>query len=230
MCSAMGILRAVAQRAGWQTVMAREARAAPELASFAMTAAPLLAMCPRGDGHAVLVLPGLGGSDSSTAPLRWFLTLLGYRCSGWGLGRNRGFGRQVTDGLDELLAEALETGPVSLVGWSLGGVHAVELARRHPDAVRSIVTLGSPLAGRRPPPAAIPTTSIYSRTDAIVAWRASRLASPPPHENVEVHGSHLGLGHNPAVAVVVADRLAQRPGAWRRFTPPHWARRWLPPA
>ena len=174
----------------------------------------------RGDGHAVLVLPGLGGNDASTAPLRWFIARLGYRSYGWGLGANRGFGRHVTDGLDELLAPAHETGPVSLVGWSLGGVHAIELARRQPDAVRSIITLGSPLVGRRRPPAGIPTTSVYSRTDAIVSWRASLLPGAPLHENVEVRGSHLGLGHNPAVAVVVADRLAQRPETWQPFQPP----------
>lgn len=207
--------------------MIGEARAAPELASFIAAAGPLLAASRRGDGHAVLVLPGLGGGDSSTAPLRWFLGRLGYRSYGWGLGRNRGFGRHVSDGLDELLAAAQETGPVSLVGWSLGGVHAVELARRRPDAVRSIITLGSPLADRRPPPPELPTTSIYSRTDAIVTWRASLLPSRPRHENIEVHGSHLGLGHNPAVALVAADRLAQDVGSWRRFAPPRWARRWL---
>jgi len=50
------------------------------------------------------------------------------------------------------------------------------------------------------------------------------------HENLEVHGSHLGLGHNPAVALVVADRLAQRPGAWEAFRAPRWARRFLPAA
>jgi pimeloyl-ACP methyl ester carboxylesterase len=210
--------------------MAREARAAPEFASFAVTAAPLLGLSPRGDGHAVLVLPGLGGGDASTAPLRWFLDRLGYRTYGWGLGRNRGFGRQVTDGLDELLAAKHETGKVSLVGWSLGGVHAIELARRRPDAVRSIITLGSPLVGRRQPPPELPTTSVYSRTDAIVTWRASLLPARALHENVEVRGSHLGLGHNPAVAVVVADRLAQQREDWQPFKPPRWARRWLPAA
>ena len=155
---------------------------------------------------------------------------LGYRSYGWGLGANRGFGRHVTDGLDELLTAAHETGPVSLVGWSLGGVHAIELARRRPDAVRSIITLGTPLVGRRDPPAGIPTTSVYSRTDAIVSWRASLLAPRSLHENVEVRGSHLGLGHNPAVAVVVADRLAQQHERWQPFQPPRWARRWLPAA
>ena len=220
----------MAERPGWQTAIAREARVAPEFATFAVTVGPLLALSPRGDGHAVLVLPGLGGGDPSTAPLRWFLDRLGYRSYGWGLGPNRGFGRHVTDGLDELLAAKHETGPVSLIGWSLGGVHAINLARRRPDAVRSIITLGSPLAGGRHPPADIPTTSVYSRTDAIVPWRASLLPTRPFHENVEVRGSHLGLGHNPAVAVIVADRLAQHTETWRAFKPPRWAGPWLPAA
>jgi hypothetical protein len=59
----------------------------------------------------VLVLPGLGGSDASTAALRWFLARLGYQTHGWGLGRNRGFGRYVTDGLDELLAAKGQVAP-----------------------------------------------------------------------------------------------------------------------
>ena len=178
----------------------------------------------------MLVLPGLGGGDLSTAPLRWLLDRLGYHTYGWGLGTNGGFGRHITDGLDQLLAAKLETGLVSLVGWSLGGVHAIDLARRRPDAVRSIITLGSPLAGRRHPPPDIPTTSVYSRTDAIVPWNASLLPSRSLHENVEVRGSHLGLGHNPAVAIVIADRLAQQRETWQSFKPPRWARRWMPAA
>jgi pimeloyl-ACP methyl ester carboxylesterase len=188
----------------------------------------LLALSRRGDDHVVLVLPGLGGTDASTAPLRWFIDRLGYRSCGWGLGVNRGFGGQVADRLDQLLATASGGGPVSLIGWSLGGVHAIELARRRPEAVRSIVTLGSPL-GRRTPPRDIPTTSVYSRSDAIVDWRASQVPRGALCENVAVHGSHLGLGHNPGVAVVVADRLAQRRGSWRPFEPPRWARHWLLP-
>ena len=187
-------------------------------------------MSRRGDGHAVLVLPGLGGNDASTAPLRWFIDRLGYRSYGWGLGVNRGFGRHVTDGLDQLLAATHENGPVSLIGWSLGGVHAIDLARRRPHAVRSVVTLGSPLVGRRHPLPDIPTTSVYSRSDAIVGWRASLLPRRALCENVEVRSSHLGLGHNPAVAVVVADRLAQQPESWQPFQPPRWARPWLPTA
>src|SRR5690349_9657237 len=121
----------------WQA-MAREGRAIPEFAAFAVAVGPLLAALPRGDGHDVLVLPGLGADDASTVPLRWFLDRLGYRTTGWGLGRNRGFGRHVTSGLDALLAGRAGRGGVSIVGWSLGGVHAIELAHRKPTAVRSI--------------------------------------------------------------------------------------------
>lgn len=224
----MGSMGIMARPTPRQRALAREARAGPELAAFAMTAGALLAISPRGDGHPVLVLPGLGGSDSSTAPLRWFLARLGYRSIGWGLGCNLGFGRHVIDGLDELLAARRRGGPVSLVGWSLGGVHAVELARRCPEAVRSVIALGSPLAGRPLPPPPVPTTSVYSRTDAIVSWRTSLLPRRAHFDNVEVRGSHLGLGHNPAVAVVVADRLAQLPGGWEPFRAPRWARSWLP--
>ena len=211
----------------WHTAMTREARAAPEFAAFALTATPLLASLPRGDGHPVLVLPGLGRSDGSTAPLRWFLGQLGYRSFGWGLGQNRGFGRHVTDGLDELLTAKRGHGPVSVIGWSLGGLHAIDLARRRPDAVRSLITLGSPLGAHHRPPATVPTTSIYSRSDTIVSWRTSILPAGSRRENVEVRGSHLGLGHNPAVVVVVADRLAQRSGHWQPFAAPVWASRWV---
>jgi pimeloyl-ACP methyl ester carboxylesterase len=212
----------MAQRRPWPMSIVSEARAGPELAAFAMSAGPLLARLPRGDGHPVLVLPGLGGTDTSTAPLRWLLGSLGYRAHGWGLGLNRGFGQRVTDGLDELLTARSEGGPVSLIGWSLGGVHAVELARRWPDAVRNVITLGSPLSDRPPLPASIPVTSVYSRTDAIVPWRLSLVEARERAEHVEVPGSHLGLGHNPAVALVVADRLAQPAGDWH----PYRARGW----
>jgi hypothetical protein len=67
-------------------------------------AAPWLAMAPRGDGHGVLVLPGLLASDFSTAPLRRFLGWLGYDVHGWELGRNRGPAEAVLDGLPQALA------------------------------------------------------------------------------------------------------------------------------
>src|SRR5579864_1239542 len=111
-------------------------------------AAPWLATAPRGDGHGVLVLPGLLASDTSTVPLRRFLAWLGYDVRGWDLGRNRGPTEEVLAGLPRaLLAHARRTGrPVSLVGWSLGGIYARELARRHEKHVRRVITLGSPFA------------------------------------------------------------------------------------
>ena len=108
-----------------------------------------------------------------------------------------------------------------------------------PDCVRMVITLGSPFAGpaaanigarwraAQPPerlraladPMPVPSTSIFSRTDGIVAWRACLQAEGPFSENVEVRGSHIGLGFNPAALWVIADRLAQPIGQWRRFRP-----------
>ena len=147
---------------------------------------------------------------------------------------------------------------VSLVGWSLGGVYARELAKELPQHVRSVITLGTPFAGshkstnawrlyeltsgRRiaqevenfdlPAAPPVPTTSIYSRTDGVVAWPASLQAPSPanPHtENVEVFASHIGLGLNPSAWWVVADRLAQAPGAWKPFERTGKLQQWVFP-
>ncbi len=109
------------------------ARGLADLAGLPL-AAPWLAVAPRGDGHGVLVLPGLLASDMSTAPLRRFLGWLGYDVWGWNLGRNRGPSDAVLDGLPQALAAlAAKAGrPVSVVGWSLGGIYARELAREYP--------------------------------------------------------------------------------------------------
>jgi len=171
-----------------------------------LLAAPWLATAPRGDGHGVLVLPGLLASDTSTLPLRGYLGWLGYDVRGWDLGSNRGPTEAVLAGLPRaLLAQARRTGrPVSLVGWSLGGIYARELARRDAKHVRQVITLGSPFAmqdprrqsrvngsyqrlshlhadeGRLPTPEqrarpiGVPSTSVYSRLDGIVSWQACR--------------------------------------------------------
>lgn len=220
----------MSQTERWQVSLAREARAAPEFAAFVATVGPLVASAPRGDGHPVLVLPGLGGGDTSTRPIRWFLDRLGYRTHGWGLGTNRGPSERLGVAMQDLLATvADEHGRrVSLIGWSLGGLYAGGLARRAPHRVRQVITLGSPLTSGPAVPSGIPATAIFSRSDAIVPWRAARLTAGPLRENVEVRGSHLGLGHNPTVLVVVADRLARPENDWRPFRAPTWARRWIP--
>lgn len=227
-----------------------ELRAAWELAA-GVAALPWLRLAPRGDGHPVLVLPGLIASDASTRLLRGFLTRRGYDVHGWGLGRNYGPRPGVEDAMlatiDRLHAR---TGrKVSLVGQSLGGAYARLLAARRPDAVRSVITLGSPVAGHPRSSNAwrlyeftsghgavdpqrwqrvtqaphVPTTSIYSRSDGVVAWRSSIEAAALPHtENIEVVSSHVGMAVNPAVLFVVAERLAQREGQWRRFERRGW--------
>jgi hypothetical protein len=218
-------------------------RAVGELV-WLQAARPLLAGAPRGDGHPVLVLPGMGADDRSTVPLRRFLRRLGYQVHGWELGANLPspeLVRRLRDRLVRLRAQ--QARPMSIVGWSLGGIYAREIARGAPDAVRTVVTLGSPfrrlpgyeshaaplaralarrwggeVSGTWPPgdhrQLPVPSTSVFSRTDGIVPWQACVDAASGPHETIEVVGSHCGLGHHPAVLLVVADRLAQRPGDW----------------
>ncbi|RYF70796.1 MAG: alpha/beta hydrolase [Comamonadaceae bacterium] len=206
---------------------------------------PLLQLTPRGDGHPVLVLPGLVAGDSSTTILRRYLKSRGYDAHGWGLGRNLGPREGVEQGmLDKLTRLYEESGQkVSVVGWSLGGVYARMLATAHPHLVRNVITLGSPFAGSpratnawrvyegvsgqsaedptrmkhvHPTPP-VPTTSIYSRTDGVVAWQCSVEKNGPQAENIEVIASHIGLGAHPAVLYALADRLAQPEDDWKPF-------------
>lgn len=221
-----------------------EVRAIAELSAF-FSMAPLLRMAPAGDGHPVLVLPGLSASDMSTRPLRAFLKDRGYGAHGWKLGNNLGPRPGVEARMQERLAElhARYGRKVSVIGWSLGGIFAREMARRAPAHVRSVITLGSPFAGaprasnawrlyesvseqkvedwpqrermKTPPP--VPATAIFSRSDGIVAWQGCLERESPTTENIEVEGSHCGLGHNPLVLYAIADRLAQPEGQWHKF-------------
>lgn len=223
-----------------------EGRAAGEFA-LSVAALPLLATAPRGDGHTVLVLPGFLTSDISTEFLRGYLRGLGYDAVGWELGRNLGGLYRMREGLRGKLRQAARHGRrVSVIGWSLGGVYARDLALAHPELIRGIITLGSPfsrdlrannvgtlydrVSGETPEqapgidlaaltgPMPVPTTSIWSRTDGVVAWQTSVVQPKPDAENIEVLGaSHFGLGANPAVLWAIADRLAQPEGAWRAF-------------
>ncbi len=235
-------------------------RAGLDLAAL-MGASPLLAAAPRGDGHPVLVLPGLLTGDPATKLLRTLLRALGHNVSGWTLGTNRGATSDVVQGLRTRLERLhRESGQrVSLVGWSLGGVFAQELARATPGSVRGLITLGSPLQQRSPstshlskvvdeathlPPAAaqiprvwaesgslrVPATSIYTKNDGIVNWSTSTYAAGPRRENVQVRGSHLGLAHNPAVLRVLADLLAQDDEKWHPFRAPRFLRPLFPRA
>jgi pimeloyl-ACP methyl ester carboxylesterase len=251
---------AVSHRPGLGLFLSEPGRAVADYGAL-LAASPLLLAAPRGDGHAVLVLPGFLAEDSSTATLRTFLRARGYEVAGWRLGRNLGPTAAILGGMTALLAELAERSGrrVSLVGWSLGGIFARELARNHPDAVRQVITLGSPFGLVDPRdsransafqrytrlhvdapslprrdelarPIPIPATAIYSKLDGIVPWRACLEAAGPHSENVGVYSSHMGLGHNAAALWVVADRLALPEGKWRPFRAPAVARRLFPAA
>ncbi len=228
-------------------------------AGLHVAAQPILRTAPAGDGHPVLVLPGLYGDDLSTLLLRRYLRGKGYWTHGWRLGRNIGPTPEVVEGLGQRLDAVVDRHgrPASIIGWSLGGVYARELARRSPEAVRQVITLSAPFrlshpnqtraygrfkryshlhipADQLPPPEAarpplpVPSTAVYSRLDGIVAWQACVDVPGAIWENVAVHGSHLGLAHNPSVLWVIADRLAQPEGDWRPFRAPSRLRHLYP--
>lgn len=203
-----------------------------------------------GDGHPVIVLPGFMASKRSTAPLRKFIRKQGYDVQDWGLGRNYGkieYKNALIAKIDDLYQERQER--ISLIGWSLGGVFARELAKERPDLIRQVITLGSPFravvkknnatwlyeyvsGGQKvedidptlladiPNPAPVPTTAIYSKEDGVVPWQyCMEKEETDIHQNIQVRGSHLGLGVNPSVLHIIADRLQYAQEDWQLFEP-----------
>ena len=203
-----------------------------------------------GDGHPVVIFPGLGADGASLATLREYCRSLGYDAFDWAQGFNTGPQGDLDDWLNELriLVSALlarKRQPATLIGWSLGGLYARELAKLMAPQVRQVITIGTPfnadadhthvgwlfrflsgssaamnpaLSQRLRTPPAMRTTSIYSRSDGVVAWQTCRHDKPSRLvQDIEVAGSHVGLGWNREVLAAVADRLGQRPGPWRRY-------------
>ena len=224
-----------------------EVRAILELGTY-LPALPILRNMPKGDGHPVLVYPCFLATNRATLPMRYLLKDRGYQAYGWKMGRNQGY----SPAMDTLMQERVwrlfkrHGRKISLIGWSLGGVYAREIARAVPEAVRQVITLGSPFAhaqkasnlgwlynlvsGERlerldphllermmePPP--VPSTAIFSRGDGVVAWScAMEQRRGLETDNVEVAGSHCGLGHNPLALYVIGDRLAQAEDEWEPF-------------
>jgi len=208
---------------------------------------------PRGDDHPVLVLPGFLASSRSTRPLRNFIADLGYKAHRWKLGYNMGYSFKLHYGMRDRVTELVDRygEKISLVGWSLGGVYARELAREMPDIVRQVISMGSPFRGHpessnahrifnlisevpyeqipesflqhmaHAPP--VPTTALYTRGDGVVAWQSTvELSERLDVENIHVGGAHLGLGFNPRALLAIADRLAQPEGQWQPFKPRLW--------
>jgi pimeloyl-ACP methyl ester carboxylesterase len=230
-----------------------EGRAFWEYAAL-LASAPWLTRVPTGDGHPVIVFPGLIAGDLTTLPLRMYLRTIGYAPYRWEQGFNLGPRDGVIEACRDMVRDiARRHGrKVSLVGWSLGGVYARELAKELAPIVRTVITLGTPFAGnpratnawrvfelasgqpapgpdvlaqiRRAPP--VPTTSIFSRSDGIVNWRCCLNEPGPQTENIELQASHVGMGLNPLSLYAIADRLAQPEGEWQPFDP-SGVRRWF---
>lgn len=221
-------------------------RAAVEFAKHALTPNPPAAR--KGDGHPVIVFPGLGSDGLALAPLRNYCNELGYNALDWQMGRNTGpegdidaWMRRLADHTAGLLKPFRKR--ATLIGWSLGGLYAREVAKLVTPRVRQVITIGTPfnwtddhtnvawlvrllkgdaasideaLSARLRKPPMVPTTSLYSRADGVVSWQSCRHGRRRKNvEDVEIEGSHLGMGWNPTVMKVVADRLAQAPRRWR---------------
>ncbi len=210
----------------------------------------------KGDGHPVLIIPGFMATDTSTVPLRSFILKLGYQVYGWGAGRN-----YASEEYQDLLIQKLDNlyekhgEKISVIGWSLGGVFARQIAKARPNLVRQVITLGSPFKGVTtsnnakwmydfitrdsggvnpellediPHPAPVPTTAIYSKEDGVVPWQlCMEEVENAIHQNVQVRGSHLGLGVNPSVLNIIADRLLYEEDNWQKFEPNNLMEDWF---
>lgn len=212
-----------------------ETRALFELGSLVPRAPELLSQ-PRGDGRPIVLMPGFLADDRSTWPIRRYLSYLGYDTSGWGLGRNNGNPEKGADAFSARLDRThADDSPMTLIGWSLGGVVARLVAMQRPDRVREVITMGTPVEGGPKYTSTgdfyarargvdldefekrvhevnrtgitQPLTVIYSRTDAIVGWRAAIDRYNPQARHVEVQGSHIGLGVSPQVWRIIAETL-----------------------
>jgi pimeloyl-ACP methyl ester carboxylesterase len=180
---------------------------------------------PIGKGRPVLVLPGFLTGDMSTALLRRSLHACGFCPFGWGMGLNRGARvdtlKRLEKRLDQVIAAAGK--PVLLLGWSLGGLFARELAKQRPGDVGAVITLGSPFSGdlrannawrlyelinghkvdeapiggilREKPP--VQTIAVWSPVDGIVAPASARGKEDEADRRVELRSTHMGMGSRP---------------------------------
>ncbi len=201
---------------------------------------PQLLTAPPGDGRPIALAPGYLAGEYSMQPLAAFLRYLGYTVYPWGLGNNNGdveedigrFGERI-----EGLHEDLDGEPITLIGWSLGGVIAREVARLREPCVREVITLGTPVVGgpkytsiggfyaalkginldelevevhaRNSEGLNQPVTSIYTKADGVVAWQASVDVYNPQARNIEVSSTHFGIGVSPVVWRLIADILSE---------------------
>lgn len=192
---------------------------------------------PKGNGEPIIVLPGYATNDNITYPLRTYLNFIGYQAEGWELGFNHGIVSRLLRDFQKVLNKSYETfgKKIILLGWSLGGYIAREIARDNPDKVSKVISVGSPIFGgpkytslgnyyaekqnidmdalekeideRYKIPITTPLLSIYSKSDNIVSWQASIDTFSPNAKNIEIEATHLGLILNPDVYFEIAKFL-----------------------
>ena len=245
-------------------LQAMEALWPVEAAAFNLFPPPT-SMLPASQSRPVLVLPGFTAGDLSTLPLRQLLRGQGHWVHAWRLGRNLGPTHRAVQGMRALLHQLADrhSSPITLIGWSLGGVYARALASERPELVSQVITLGSPfrvgdgdrsaaqplwervrhlhtqdlIAGDVAEEAraalTVPATSIFTKTDGVVRWQlcvddVGPLAGNRRAENIEVYGTHSGLGVNTSAAFAVLDRLARPVDAWQPFQAPRLLEPWYP--
>lgn len=209
---------------------------------------PLLNNSFSGNNDPVLVLPGFMTGDFCTSPMRTFLNSIGYCAEPWELGINTGPTNKLINSVASRVMELYEkyNKPINLVGWSLGGIYAREIAKRLPDQIDKVITLGTPFNGLNVElvkkyfldsgindldaltPKMVnqlhiqsghPYTSIYSKSDQLINWRACYIKNNLAQkiESVEIDSSHFGMCHNPSAINVVADRLSYTTENWKFY-------------
>jgi len=195
---------------------------------------PQFARSSMGRGRPVMVIPGFLATDHSTRILRHRLKAAGFRAYGWGLGLNLGARHDLLDRIEAQLERAARNGPVTLVGWSLGGLYAREIAKRQPSKVARVITLGSPFSGdvrannawrlyemlndhkvdnppleacvaEKPP---VPTIAFWSRKDGIVAPACARGEAHECDRSIELDCTHMGFMSAPCALQAVLDAIA----------------------
>lgn len=185
------------------------------------------------DGPPVLVIPGFLAHDRTTGALRRALADAGWRVHGWEMGLNWGARPDTLDRLKTRLEALAREEKILLVGWSLGGLFARELARAYPDRVLAVVTLGSPFSGdakqnnvwrlyeliaghkvddppipRRTDKPPVPTLALWSRSDGLVAPRSARGLKGERDKEVELTCTHMGFGVSARAARDVVREIA----------------------
>lgn len=191
----------------------------------------------RGDGRTVLVIPAFLAGDWATARLQAFLHSLGYRVKTANVRFNIGPTKRLVAKLETTLLHLSASGPIDIIGQSLGGVLARDLARRYPERVRRMVTLCSPICvpittplapaaqllapfydsawlARRADiagPLGVPVSALYSEEDGVVDWRECLQADHPGCENILVSGAHSTIASNPSTLAAIAKALVRNP-------------------